>query len=351
VKPELIQRNIESPSIKNVRKALKALPHQIDKIDDPKVLLSKLITRLVEFDERTKLIAMSTIRTVVKKKPETLQLAVDLIKKTLGDENPNVKASSIELLRFLITNNLVKPDEFDLKNIVDRSLENENPFLISSSLDLLRTMLDLGLADISDYSEKILNIFANYENTEVLSKIGEFVKLIYDQLDESQKETVVDRTINLLKNPSPYIRSISLDIFNMLIEKKSIDIGKAVNLAKKKLRDPKPLVKMKALDTFELLIKNYLGESNELLEIITKEILLHNVPKKLKLKALNTLRNVIDLLPQDLIHRFDIHRALDIIERNTVPKSPISSEIKILSRRILEEKLGLTIEKRRSLKK
>lgn len=348
---ELIQRNLNSPSIRNVRKALRALPDYVDEIRDVDSIVTKILEKVKESDEKTKLIAISTLRFMVRKNPILAKNIVNSIKDLLNDENPNVKGSALEFIKFLVSGELVDASEFNLGEIIENVLDSDNSFLVSTGLDLLKSALEKELVDATNFTDKIVNIYETYEKADVLSKVKVLLESLFDKLSDEQKSKLVERTIQLLKVPSAHVKSISLDIFKILVEKETISVSNAIIFTKKKLRDPTPIVKIKALETTKVLIKKHIKEANELLGVIVDEILLGNTNKKIKLEALKVIHDIIDNIPRDLVYRYRIHKALDIIEKNAVPKSPILKEIKFLSRDILENSLGLTLEKRRYLKK
>ena len=87
--------------------------------------------------------------------------------------------------------------------------------------------------------------------------------------------------------------------------------------------------------------------ADELLEVVTWEVMIREKNERLVIKVLDIFDRLLTTVPVEIINKHEVPRALDIIEKNTYPKNPEKAKIKELARRVLEERLGYTFEKRK----
>lgn len=228
----------------------------------------------------------------------------------------------------------IDSDDVNLKSIAIKSLSN----LISLDTDFVLSNIDKALAAIKS------------NNTNLIVSALDALKEIVTHISDEKMSEIQRIAEEALSNSSYLVRAHTLILLNVLLRKRKIVMDKKlITLIKKRLRDESILVKIEALKLAFVATENNPNVMDEFLGIIVNEYLIRERNKNLKLITLSYLNENINKIPKEILHRHNLPKVLDIIDKNTVRKNKKLSQIKKLARDILEKKLGVDYERRRAL--
>ncbi|MGQ4890860.1 MAG: hypothetical protein ACP6IP_00025 [Candidatus Njordarchaeia archaeon] len=271
--------------------------------------------------------------------------SIATLKKALNDENENVRSSAIDnFVKLLKVNKNVNIDT--VKEFVTTGLNDENVSVINSALRLLMYSSNNGILELGDYVDDLLGLLNRINNVYTRLLLIGLLTATFNDLKEDIKNNIIAELKGLTKHEHANYRANALQTIGKLLEKNAIREEEIRDLLIKRLRDTSDAVKKSAIDIIWSLAKVNPVRLDQYLEIIIWEILIKTKNKKLRLHILEFLDDVLTNMPRELMEKYDISRALDIIEKNTVPKSQVLKLIKAKSNEILEAKIGLSIEDR-----
>ncbi len=313
-----------------------------------------------------------------------LEKLYESAKKLLEDENWSVRVAAIKTLT-----EIALRDENKIKEVIatlEEKLEEENPNVLMATIDNLaklyfKSRKRITRKKIEDFLKLLEHEKSNVREAVIrfLKKVGEYSKVTRETalstlMDTLDKETAPNVISHILDFFSSYAQEISSEHVSRLLgviatyrRHESVDVRRSavlllkkllesnklslssdvLTIIKKALRDEKLAVRDAAVDAFEEVLKKDPRATDELLGVVTWEVMMKEKNERLVIKVLDIFDRLLTTVPVEIINKHEIPRALDIIEKNTYPKNPERAKIKELARRVLEEKLGYTFEKRK----
>ncbi|MHA1615790.1 MAG: sister chromatid cohesion protein PDS5 [Candidatus Njordarchaeales archaeon] len=339
---------LDSPVPGRRRKALEQLtkhairtPSQIDQIY-PRI---KQLIKDSDWSVRSTLLKSLTELALVKQEilPETLEV----IKESINDEFPNVRSTAIFCLAKLIAKYKdLAQDTHTIDTALER-LRDENNNVKEAALRLL---LELSRINSDILQKKFNEVYglANHEIASIRKRVLEVFNENFENIPEDQLANVISLYYEKLKDPDYFVREYALKGFCRLVELDKVKIDETlIREVRKRLRDLYIPVKRATIELIRKILDKNIFYADNFLDIISNEILLKEKSLNFKLEVLRLLYDYIDKIPQGIIHKHNIPRSLDKLEKATVEKSAKREEIKKLARVILEQKLGYTVEIRR----
>jgi len=338
---------IKSPIAGRRRKAIKQLTKNAlrdpSKVNDAIEAIKALVN---DEDWSVRCVALGALTDITLSHPDFIRETTNILLDKFDDESVNVRLRVLHALTKLVRINEDIIDE-DLMNLIEKGLNDENSGVREATLRFLVEVIEKNPEVLRTHLE-MLNETVNDANPLVRKYSIEALISHLDVLNDEEISSLKELLFSKLTDPSIAVRCASLKgLEKLLLDNKLPIDNEFINSLRKKLRDQSIPVKLTALSLVRDLVAMNPRLADHFFDIIASEYLLKEKNLNFKLEVLEFLKEFVKKIPVEIINRHNIPRALDILEKATVPKSPKRQRIKDLTRYILEDLLGYTYEVRK----
>ena len=312
----------------------------------------------------------------------------DFAKNAVNDDNWQVRATAVSCLTQLaLKNNSILNDVVGIylellgkeehHNVIGNILRGFSTLISRYDLDQIEDIYRMSMSLIDNANNDIkhgaicllTNIGLRFEEkiSEIVDKFGkiidtvppllkkdilESIRRLYLKYPDRLNKTFAEITHNYLNEADFLPRKEALINLSYLIRNDHAEINnELIDIIRRRLRDSKVAVRIVAIDVVDAVLEKNAELVDKFMDIIANEILLRAKNNRLKIRTLQMLLKHIEKIPREITYRYNLSRALDILEYNTIPKNEDLRTIKTLARKLLEEKLGYGYEERIRLRK
>jgi len=342
-------RWVKSPIVSRRRKAIRRLvknslrdPTKVDEI------FNMVVEGTNDPDESVRITAIKSLVELSLTYQRFLPDVMDTLLKMFEDDSPQVKSVVLNGLTKIISVNKELFND-NVQSIVEVGLNSPDTNVRIAALNSLAIIANFNTDVLLKNLETVLSCMED-PNPLVRRNSIEALLTSVDLLSDADIAKIWNILLSALKDPSCEVRKNALEFLHKLLEKEKMELDdNVINEIRKKLRDDAVPVKSEALALVSKLIDKNSYLADKFLDIISRECLLKEKNLNFKLQVLEFLKESVKKIPSSILNRHNIPRSLDIVEKNTVPKSPKREKIKRLARYILEDLLGYTYEIRKKM--
>ena len=327
------------------RKGLRFIVGNLKHFEDKRKIFDLVKEMLTDEEWSVRTLALKGLAGIAIYSEDFLNDAVETLKNALKDENENVRGAAIDNLARLLKAKKIINDAV-VEEFISTGLSDEKITVVNSALRLLKYASRNNIKNVSDYITNLQELLDRIDNTYTRLQIIGLLTETFNNLEEKLRTALIEELKDTVRREEVHYKVIALNIIDKLLDAKAIAEPEIRDILIKRLRDNANAAKLAVINIIWEAAKRDPSILKPYLEIIIWEIMTKTRNNKLRLHILKFLEETLANLPRDMVNKYDIARALDILEKNTVPKSAILREIKIKSKEILETKIGLNLEER-----